>query len=499
MSLKIRHKLFLAILSANLLLAVGIYVLSIWIFGSSFRDYIDQSAAEKLTPMVAAISEKYRVHHNWDWVRERRAREWRTLLREHVLDRPRREDFSRFFPGQSEQRPPRQMIDDEPPDAHMPGKPGDGPPKRREKSPLDINPRLLLADNNRQLIIGMAEHKDEAFWIPINVDDNLVGYLGFVRTVKLTSRLDQVFASKLQISLVWITLGLVLITILIAFPLARLMVKPLIRLREAASALSSGKYDTRIPVRSHDEIGELSEDFNNLAATLQKNLHARQQWIADISHELRTPLSILQGELEAIQDGVRHLSTETIDSLHQEILGLSRLVNDLHELSLSDIGALSYQKNNINLVKIIKDVLLQSKDMMDRKSITLNLETTSDTITINGDEQRLRQLYKNLLNNSLFYTDENGFIDINIRNDSNYIYIDWSDSEPGVDESMLPLLFERLFRAESSRNRNSGGAGLGLAICKNIVEAHFGTIEARHSPRGGVTLQMRFPFSRTKS
>lgn len=473
MRLKIGHKLFLAILVANILLAGSIYFLSSWTFGSSFREYLDQSAAEKLRPLVSVISEKYQRHNNWNWVKDRRHRTWKKLIHEYVLI-PARPDMRQM--NMEELSPERNL-------------------RQGKKPPMGINPRLLLADENKRLIIGNPARKHGAYWLPVMVNESIVGYLGFTRTLKLTSRLDQLFAKKLQTGLIWITLGLILITALIALPMARLMVKPVITLRQATSDLADGKYETRIAIKNHDEIGELSQDFNHLAETLSKNLNARQQWIADISHELRTPVAILQGEIEALQDGVRDLSSQSINSLHQEIVNLSRLINDLHELSLSDMGALDYKKENINIVDLVNDVIHHYKEALNQKSLVTRFKRSSDNVTLNGDAQRLTQLFTNLINNSLFYSNADGNIDITINNDDNHITIIWADSAPGVDDKTLPLLFDRLFRVENSRNRNTGGSGLGLAICKNIVEAHHGTIDARHATAGGVAMHIVLPIT----
>jgi two-component system sensor histidine kinase BaeS len=486
MSLKIRHKLFLAILVANILFAGSIYLLSSWTFGSSFRDYLDQSAAEKLSPLAVAIGEKYQLHNNWRWVKNKREQTWKNLLRKYAVSTPRPTRDNKTFNPDNEHRRPRPDVGDTdmkpPPDK-----------QRREhiRPPLGVNPRLLLADENKRLIIGNPKRKKNAYWIPVKTNDATVGYLGFVRTGKLTSQLDQLFARKLQTSFIWISLGLLIITTMIALPVARQMVKPIIHLRRATSKLASGNYTTRITSHNNDEMGELSQDFNYLAGTLEKNLSSRQQWIADISHELRTPIAILQGEVEAMQDGIRNISAESMNSLHQEILSLSKLISELHELSLSDMGALNYKKETINIVEVISDVLNQHKDNLEKKSFTTNFLHSSANITINGDEQKLKQLFTNLIVNSMFYTDEGGYIDISIDENSHYVNIIWADSEPGLDARTLPLLFDRLYRAEGSRNRNTGGSGLGLAICRNIVEGHHGSIEAKKSARSGIAMHIQ--------
>lgn len=511
MTLKIRHKLFFAILIANIILAISIYFLSNWSFSKSFKDYLDSAQAERLAPMVSAVAETYQQEQNWDWVKSRYNHTWPQLLQQHVHKRPPRGSFRP--PPPSHQPPPHRPPP--PPNAHngdhrnenwqRPGfekpshRPGfDRPPFRppppRSSDPLAINSAILLADKDHQLIIGRPDKQQTAYWIPVTVNGSNVGYLGFFRTTKFTSELDQLFIKRLQTNFSWIVLGMIFVSLLITLPFARQIVKPIEKLRRATNKITSGHYETQIKINSHDEIGELSRDFNLLAKTLAKNLQARQQWIADISHELRTPVAVLQGEVEAMQDGIRTLSESSINSLHQEIIRLSRLINDLHQLSLSDLGALSYKKETLNLLDIIEEVLDSKSDLLNEKNIQLQFLHSKKNISISGDYHRLTQLFYNLLNNSLSYTADTGSITIATTVANKQVTISWEDSEPGVSDNDLTQLFERLYRAEASRNRNTGGSGLGLSISKNIVEAHNGTITASHSTSGGVCFTIILPL-----
>jgi len=275
------------------------------------------------------------------------------------------------------------------------------------------------------------------------------------------------------------------------------MVRPIKELVKGTRALANGDYQSRIPVRGSDELTQLSMDFNSLAETLDQNREARQQWIADISHELRTPLSVLQGELESIQDGIREMTPETVNSLHHEVAHLNALINDLHELSMSDQGALIYEKDHIDLATVFERSTEMNRHMLEKQDIKLSINRNSYNgsmyIPLIGDQNRLLQLFDNLYQNTCRYTDDGGQLVINIRRSEDTVIIEWFDSEPGVTDGDLSQLFDRLYRVDSSRNRKQGGSGLGLAICKNIVEAHKGTIEAQHSSLGGLKLEIRFP------
>jgi two-component system sensor histidine kinase BaeS len=240
-----------------------------------------------------------------------------------------------------------------------------------------------------------------------------------------------------------------------------------------------------------DELARLARDFNTLAETLAAARQARRKWIADIAHELRTPLSILRGEIEALQDGVRPLDTEALNSLAGEAARLARLIEDLHTLSLSDLGALSYHKEPVDLAEIIEDVVDPQRPALEEKGLRVHLNLGS--FIVSGDADRLAQVFANLLQNSVRYTDAPGRIDVGIKQVVGQVVVQWQDSSPGVPEEDLPRLTEHLFRVEGSRSRAGGGSGLGLAIAAAIVQAHGGTLTAAPSPLGGLRIELRFP------
>jgi two-component system sensor histidine kinase BaeS len=292
-----------------------------------------------------------------------------------------------------------------------------------------------------------------------------------------------------------VALLLVLLAAVLSFPLARRLVRPIRALADATHRLSAGEFTTRVPVDSQDELGRLASDFNILALTLESNEKARRQWVADISHELRTPVAVMRGEIEAIQDGIRQCSSGTVDSLHGEILRLSRLVDDLHQLAMSDLGALTYRKQRIDLAEILTDAVEGHRNEFATRKIDISIELPPHRyVPIFGDEGRLHQLLANLLDNSLKYTSEGGRLLISMSINDGKVIIDFKDSAPSVSDTDLERLFERLYRAESSRNRSTGGAGLGLSICRNIVEVHGGSIVAQKSELGGIWVRVELPI-----
>jgi two-component system sensor histidine kinase BaeS len=218
--------------------------------------------------------------------------------------------------------------------------------------------------------------------------------------------------------------------------------------------------------------------------------------MADVSHELRTPLTVLRGELEAYEDGVRLLTPESVTSLQTEVTTLSKLVNDLYELSLADIGALAYRMADVDIAAVLRLRLRGFHERLAERSIRVESDIHEAELIVNADATRIQQLFSNLMENSIRYTNAGGRWRVACHREDTRVLIDLQDSEPGVPAELLTRLFERFYRVDASRNRQSGGAGLGLAICKSIVEAHGGTITARESPLGGLWIRVALPTVR---
>ena len=285
-------------------------------------------------------------------------------------------------------------------------------------------------------------------------------------------------------------------SLVISFPLTIHLLRPIKAMTEGTRKLIAGCFKTRIPVTTSDELGVLSKDFNSLATTLEKNEKNRKQWVADISHELRTPLAILRGEIEALQDGVRQPNTHTFNGLHGEVMHLERMVSDLYELSMSDIGALNYKRVIVDPQGVLTSTVEMFEQRMQEKNIEIVMHTgETQSCSVLADPDRLQQLFSNILENSLRYTDGPGMVQVSLKVGKDSIVISFGDSSPTVPEQQLSMLFDRFYRVEGSRNRGTGGAGLGLAICRNIVDGHEGTIEAASSPLGGVLIQIELPLA----
>jgi two-component system sensor histidine kinase BaeS len=243
-----------------------------------------------------------------------------------------------------------------------------------------------------------------------------------------------------------------------------------------------------------DEIARLGDDVNRLSSALSEHESVRRRWMSDIAHELRTPLAIIAGELEAMVDGVRPMDTEQLGSLQEEVKHLATIIDDLHSLALTDSGALAYKMQKLDLNELVPLVIDSFRGVTAQKDLDLEFSNNGNKVGLHGDENRLRQLLDNLLDNAVRYTDAGGRISINLEARDQQAILTVSDTAPGASEEDCERLFERLYRLEASRNRNSGGSGLGLAICRNIVEAHGGQIQAEPGPLGGLLVTVALPL-----
>lgn len=353
---------------------------------------------------------------------------------------------------------------------------------------------ISLHDADKKLLLGVNKPNQTLDWIPVTNANQLVGFIGFVKPTVVSRQQDQNFIQHQFKIFSIISLFVLVIATIVATLLARRISQPLTTLAQKAHALASGDYSQTIPVTSQDEIGQLCNSFNQLSEALAANQQSRALWVADISHEMRTPLSVLKVQIEAMQDGIRPANYENLALLYEKILGLSNLIDDLFELSLSDVGALSYNKQTISLTPLVKTCVEHFQVKAQAAGLTLkdNVDVTQD-YSIVADSDRLQQLFSNLLENSIRYTDAGGEIQVGISTSDTKMFITIDDSAPGVAPEQYDKIFERLFRLENSRSRATGGAGLGLAICRNIVNAHQGKITAGTSDLGGLQICIELP------
>lgn len=489
-SLRTRLLVIFAVLSLTIVLT------TVWLtriaFEKGFVSYLDQQNLAQLEAAAAVLAVHYNEHGSWDVLRGDPGL-WRQLMEirrgpaPRPFDRLRREQFN---PGDFQEGFPQAEITQEVlPEGPPPGGPGGpGGTGGGDVSLLGIEGEWI---GGRGELPGDAA--DE--WLRASVESGgeVVGYLLRSPTEEISEGLDQSFVNSQLRSSVLIAVLTLAFSLPLALYIAARLLAPVKRLAYGVQKLTRGEYGTNIEIESKDELGQLARDLNILANTLRSNQTAQQRWISDISHELRTPVAILEGEIFAILDGIRQPNTKEMESLAAEIGRLGRLINDLHQLSKSDAGDLSYRMAPLDISTVVKQSLQSFERRIEEVSLDCSLEVDLEDAWVFGDESRLIQLFGNLLENSCRYTDSPGRIRIKILGDKKNVQVIVDDSSPGVTGQELPQLFDRLYRVEVSRNRSSGGSGLGLSICQNIAQAHGANLEVDHSELGGLKLTCTFP------
>jgi two-component system sensor histidine kinase BaeS len=353
---------------------------------------------------------------------------------------------------------------------------------------------LLDAAGNVLIARGQSAQKPFAIKLPVRVEGELVGYVASPRLPALETQIDRHFREAQLRSLWTVSAFALLVAVIMAVLLARHFTRPLRQLSLAAHRLTQQQYEVSVDDARRDELGALARDMRELASTLARNADARARWFADISHELRTPLAVLLGEIDALLDGVRPLTPERIASLQQEVQHLQRLVEDLYVLARADLGALQYRKMPLDLAELVTERAKAAGAAMAAAGLRLRLLGTDASVMVNGDTDRLCQLVDNLLANSARYTARGGDVHVALAVAGAQAELTVEDTAPGVPDAALPRLFEHLFRVDDARTRSSGGAGLGLAICQRIVQAHGGSIRAEHAAMGGLRIAVMLPL-----
>ena len=323
-----------------------------------------------------------------------------------------------------------------------------------------------------------------------------------VGTLYISPESSAVFPSPLSLSqalnhfLIWGALLAAAVAFLITYFLSRRISAPVKALTLAARQLGQGDLSQRVQSKEKGEVGELARAFNSMAESMERNEQLRRNMIADIAHELRTPLSNIKGYLEAMHDGMVKPGLDAIRSLDEETNLLSRLVDDLQELSLAEAGELKLECRIEDIRKILRQVIAMKQPQADAKRISLSAVLPKKLPPVNIDSRRISQVLLNLIDNAITHTPQEGVITITARRLDNWVEIDVEDTGEGISAEHLPNVFERFYRVDKSRARATGGTGLGLAIAKSLVEAHGGKIEAQSKEGEGSRFSFTIPISR---
>ncbi len=285
----------------------------------------------------------------------------------------------------------------------------------------------------------------------------------------------------------------VLLALLLSIFLADRISKPLSELTDATGSMADGNYAGRLDISGGAEIEELADAFNTLSENLEQNEELRKNMVADIAHELRNPLATIHAQLEAIEDGVIEADKSAIDSLMEDTVLLTRLVEDLQQLSIVEAGRLELNLVRVDPGEMVRGVASRFEQDFVKKGISLELDVAGELPLVKADQLRLAQVLGNLVKNSLLHTPEGGEITVRAASSEGEVVFSVADTGSGINEEELPMIFERFYRTDRSRTRATGGAGLGLCIARSLVEAQGGHIRAESERGKGTTISFTVP------
>lgn len=500
MRLKIAHQLALLLLAAVVLTIGVVGGLGLWNLRSGFSDYLRQRDGEQLMRLVKLLEARAAQDPDLTWLRRNERQAMRELI-DGFYERYERS-------GGPPSRPP-------------PAAEGGtrAPPPPPPRPPPAINPQVSSALRDRVGVFdadgiqigGRPQAAGErVIRRAILVNGHAVGYATLLAE-PVPDNLDQSFLRRQYQGLAWAALATALLSVLVAWGVARLWSAPLRRLQLASRAIAQGQRGPHIPATGALEIAQLTDDVNTMTDELARLEASRRRWIAHISHELRTPLAVLRGELESIEDGVRQATPTVVASLREEVMQLTRLVDDLHALSVADMdgGGLPCHFSDGDAHRHLSAVAQRFVPSAQQQGLVLHLLPMAKAagaslppLAVCWDFGRIEQLLSNLLSNSLRYTHAPGAIWVNWASDGQQFTLTVEDSAPGVRDDELTAIFEPLYRSDTARRRDrqqAHGSGLGLSIVRTLVQSHQGRVWACHSAHGGLKITACWPLHPTPS
>ncbi len=309
--------------------------------------------------------------------------------------------------------------------------------------------------------------------------------------------LEETFLASVHQSLIWVGIGIMAAGLAASYALARSITVPICKLSHAAEQLEQGYLGKTVPVETNDEVGHLAVIFNRMSQTMETNTKLRRQLLVNIAHELRTPLAIIQGHLEGMIDGVIEPSKEQLSSLHEEAVRLNRLIKDLRDLSLAEVRQLAMEKLPTDMNQLITRTVVMLKPLADEKQIQVGCTLAESLPAVVADADRMSQVFYNILVNAIRYSPDGGRVEVATalleRPGKNWLSVAIADHGQGIPPEDLPHVFDHFYRGDKSRDRKSGGSGIGLAIVKQLVESHGGEVSVESIEGAGSVFQVLLP------
>jgi signal transduction histidine kinase len=329
--------------------------------------------------------------------------------------------------------------------------------------------------------------------IGIEVEGEVVGTVLTIEPRPDRDPNEQRYVERTNRAVLLAALGGTAIALVLGILLARTLTRPIRELTTAIRDMAKGRLQQQVPIRTRDELGELAEAFNEMSADLARSDDLRRQMTADIAHDLRTPLTVITGYLESLRDGVLEPTPERLDAIYGEAQHLFHLIQDLRTLSLADAGELPLQRQSILPSDLLQRVTTAYAHQAERQKVALRLTSEGNMPEIDIDLERMVQVLGNLISNALRHTPEGGQITLSAAREEDVMRLTVADNGEGIPSNVVPKVFDRFYRGETSRQRKDGETGLGLAIAKSIIEAHGGSITVDSEIGKGTTFTIILP------
>ncbi|TDO78362.1 signal transduction histidine kinase [Halanaerobium saccharolyticum] len=351
-------------------------------------------------------------------------------------------------------------------------------------SPMNIRqlPGELPGQTKSEAVIVDGQKVLTLYWKNINPEN------------QLDSGLYNYFKKNVYKAIIFSALIVILLIIILSFVLSKKITKPVIKVKNAALEVAQGNYQQNIESRGDDELAELVDAFNLMSEKLLKLEKIRKESTADLAHELRTPLTTIKGYLEAIEDRKIEANQENITEMQEETQRMTVLIDKLNEFADAQNKIFNLEKKRVNITPIIKKIIKQQHKFLNKKNINVKL-MLKENLYLRGDSNSLFQIFNNIIENAIKYNNENGEIEIKAIKEKNNLVIYIQDNGVGISEDDLPFIFERFYRADKSRNSQNQGTGIGLAVARELMEAHQGKIRVE-SGEEGTLFKLIFPETR---
>jgi signal transduction histidine kinase len=385
------------------------------------------------------------------------------------------------------------------------GQPFPPPPQNKDNPPPGNGDRRRLfglADPQGMVIVEVDPHYPVGALVPektlaagtaVMVNGQQVGTILEASRRPGLNPAETLFLRRTTEALFMAVVGALFVALVMGVVLARTLIQPLQALTDAAHKIADGQLDQQVQVKSKDEIGQLAIAFNRMSQEIARVNLQRRQMTADIAHDLRTPLTVIAGYVESIQDGVLEPTTTRMALIYTEIERLLKLVGDLRLLSQADAGELPLNSQLLAPKYLLERAATPFQHRAEQQEVTLGVETEDALPNVQVDEDRMMQVFDNLVANALRYTHAGGTITLKAGMEGEYVVLTVKDTGEGIDEEVLPYIFERFHRGDKSRHAEEGESGLGLAIVKALVESQGGSVVAESTSGQGTSIKIYLP------